>query len=255
MRVGSFATIDPAQSLMQREAEMRLITELLPVYVLRCDAQLRYRFVNPAYARRFGKEPEDLIGRAIPDVIGDAAYAVTKPYLDRLLAGEPVQYEATIPYPGLGPRFVRSTNVPEFDADRNVIGFVGALIDLSDRRQAEEALRESEERFRTLADNMSQLAWMADETGWVFWYNQRWYDFTGATLSEMQGWAGRKCIIPITLIGWWSAFSSHGIAARFGRIRFRCAEKMASTDGFSLVRCRCEIRADRLCAGSEPIRT
>ena len=53
-------------------------------------------------------------------------------------------------------------------------------------------LRRSEERFRTLADNISQLAWMADERGWIFWYNKRWFDYTGTTLEEMQGWGWRK---------------------------------------------------------------
>lgn len=46
----------------------------------------------------------------------------------------------------------------------------------------------SEELFRTLADNISQLAWMADPNGWIFWFNRRWYEFTGTTLDEMQGW-------------------------------------------------------------------
>jgi PAS domain S-box-containing protein len=55
-------------------------------------------------------------------------------------------------------------------------------------RRAERAGRESEERFRTLADNMAQLAWMADEQGWVFWYNQRWFDYTGTTLDDVAGW-------------------------------------------------------------------
>jgi PAS domain S-box-containing protein len=56
--------------------------------------------------------------------------------------------------------------------------------------EKEKATRESEERFRTLADNMAQLAWMADEKGSRFWYNQRWFDFTGTTLEEMrsEGW-------------------------------------------------------------------
>jgi len=49
-------------------------------------------------------------------------------------------------------------------------------------------LHESEARFRALADNIAQLAWMTDATGWIFWYNQRWFDYTGRTLEEMQGW-------------------------------------------------------------------
>ena len=60
--------------------------------------------------------------------------------------------------------------------------------DSSRRRLAEEATRESEERFRTLANNISQLAWMTDEKGSIFWYNQRWYDYTGTTVEEMAGW-------------------------------------------------------------------
>jgi two-component system cell cycle sensor histidine kinase/response regulator CckA len=53
---------------------------------------------------------------------------------------------------------------------------------------AEQALRESEERFHTLADNISQLAWMADAEGSRFWYNRRWYEYTGTRFEEMQGW-------------------------------------------------------------------
>jgi len=50
-----------------------------------------------------------------------------------------------------------------------------------------EELRESETQFRTLANSIPQLAWMADPTGDVFWYNQRWYDYTGTTLDEVRG--------------------------------------------------------------------
>jgi PAS domain S-box-containing protein len=50
-----------------------------------------------------------------------------------------------------------------------------------------EELRESETQFRTLANSIPQLAWMARPDGSVFWYNQRWYDYTGSTFEEMQG--------------------------------------------------------------------
>ena len=66
------------------------------------------------------------------------------------------------------------------------------LKDLKERKLALEALKESEERFRTLADNISQLVWMTDETGWIFWYNKRWFEYTGTTIEEMEGWGWKK---------------------------------------------------------------
>lgn len=63
------------------------------------------------------------------------------------------------------------------------------------REDAERIARDLAEReleFRTLADNIPQLAWMTDETGFIFWYNQRWFEFTGTTLEEMRGWGWQK---------------------------------------------------------------
>lgn len=64
--------------------------------------------------------------------------------------------------------------------------------DITNRKKDEEALRETQERFRQLADNISQFAWMADEQGSVFWFNQRWYDYTGTTFEKVAGWKWRK---------------------------------------------------------------
>lgn len=64
--------------------------------------------------------------------------------------------------------------------------------DITERKQAEQDLQESSSRFQTLANNISQFAWMADETGWLFWYNQRWFDYTGTTFEQMQGWGWKQ---------------------------------------------------------------
>ena len=60
------------------------------------------------------------------------------------------------------------------------------------RRRAEEALRAQEARFRTLANAIPQLAWMADASGARYWFNDRWYDYTGTSFEEVQGWGWQK---------------------------------------------------------------
>jgi len=74
------------------------------------------------------------------------------------------------------------------------------------------ALRTSEERFRTLANAIPQLCWTANADGWIFWYNQRWYDFTGKTPREMEGWGWQSVhdpeMLPVFLEGWKNAIAA-----------------------------------------------
>jgi PAS domain S-box-containing protein len=56
------------------------------------------------------------------------------------------------------------------------------------REAATAAVAAREAELRQMANNLPQLAWMADAGGWIFWYNRRWYDYTGTTFDAMQGW-------------------------------------------------------------------
>jgi PAS domain S-box-containing protein len=64
----------------------------------------------------------------------------------------------------------------------------GIVEDITNRKKVEEDLRESEAQFRTMLNGIPQLAWMAEADGHVFWYNKRWYEFTGTSSDQMEGW-------------------------------------------------------------------
>jgi len=72
--------------------------------------------------------------------------------------------------------------------DGEVGGILVTLIETTNKKKTEEALKESEERFRAMADNIPNLAWMANADGWIYWYNKRWYEYTATTPEQMEGW-------------------------------------------------------------------
>jgi PAS domain S-box-containing protein len=77
---------------------------------------------------------------------------------------------------------------------------------IAQHQRTEEALRENEQQLRNLADSIPQLAWMAEPNGHIFWYNRRWYEFTGATPEQMAGWGWQSVhdpeILPQVLAHW-----------------------------------------------------
>lgn len=78
--------------------------------------------------------------------------------------------------------------------------------DVSERQQLLSAMAESEDRFRTMANSIPQLAWIAQPDGFITWYNDRWYEYTGLTPEQMGGWEWQTVhdpqILPKTMEGW-----------------------------------------------------
>ncbi len=151
------------------------------------DEPFDYRFVqaNPAMERLTGLK--DAIGKTARELVPDLEEFWFKTYGKVALTGESVRFENNSEV--MDRWFdVYASRVGNSDSHRVAIVFS----DITERKRSEDNLRESEERFRNMADNISQFAWMTDETGWIFWYNRRWYDYTGTTLEEMQGWGWKS---------------------------------------------------------------
>ena len=72
------------------------------------------------------------------------------------------------------------------------VKIVGVTQNITERKRAEEQIKESEQNLRTLANSIPQLAWMAQPDGHIFWCNQRWYDYTGITPKQMEGWGWKS---------------------------------------------------------------
>lgn len=113
--------------------------------------------------------------------------------------------------------------VPLLDADSGeVVEWVGVHSDITEQRLAEARLRESNleleqvaDEFRTLADSMPQLCWMAQPDGHIYWYNSRWYEYTGTGAADMEGWGWQSVHDPAVLplvVERWRASISRGVA-------------------------------------------
>ncbi len=105
---------------------------------------------------------------------------------DLALQGKILTREHTLAVPGSEARWFETTHAPVMDEDE-VIGVCLSLSDITERKRAEEELRESEARFRTLADSAPVLIWMANRGGRITYVNRRWLEFTGREASAEAG--------------------------------------------------------------------
>ncbi|PSB56242.1 PAS domain S-box protein [Chamaesiphon polymorphus] len=133
------------------------------------DLQGKYIVANATAAEWLDATVADILGRddtsLFPPEIARHIMSVDRQIME---TGESLVYEEEVPKQG-SLRSLLSAKYPWRDPHGQIVGVIGISRDITDRKRAETALLESEERSRTLADNISQLAWMTDENGWIFW--------------------------------------------------------------------------------------
>jgi len=195
-----------AEQIREKQAELELILNHTPFMLTRCSRDLRYRYASRAYGEMVGRSPQEIAGKAIVEIMGEKGFEGIRSRVEAVLRGERVEYEAGVEFTGLGLRQLSVRYVPYMDEKGAVIGWVASIVDLTERMQARQALREREEQFQTLADSIPNLAWSANGDGHVNWYNRRWYEYTGTTSAQMEGWGWQSAhdpqVLPKVLEKW-----------------------------------------------------
>nr|WP_166175115.1 PAS domain S-box protein [Altererythrobacter segetis] len=152
---------------------------------------------NPAAQRLFGWTSEEMVGGSIRRLLPPDRQEEEDQILARIRAGERVPPFYTKRLHKDGHLLDVQVSVsPVRDASGTIIGASKLARDVGEYLRVQEAVRESEERFRTLAENISQFAWMAEPNGHIFWFNKRWYEFTGLTDEETMDQRRRKVVHP-----------------------------------------------------------
>jgi len=145
-------------ALRESEAELRLVTEALPVMVSYIDAEERYRFVNGAYQRWFGVPPEAVVGKTVRELLGDEAYGLRRASIAAALRGEPQRFDAFTPRPDGTRRETEVEYAPRRAPGGAVVGFYVLVTDVQDRRETEQRLRRRSEQLQELAEVATAVA-------------------------------------------------------------------------------------------------
>ncbi len=180
---------------------LQLIYDAAPIGLACLSPDCRYLQINQRLTEICGISVEDHLGRSVRDCVPALAGAVEDIVRSIMETGQPVI--------GIEVAGQRSDQPDERSwitywhplrsPSGEIVGINVAAEEITERKRAEtafaandRALRESESRFRELADSISQFAWTADAEGWIYWYNKRWHDYAGTTLEDMQGWGWQK---------------------------------------------------------------
>jgi PAS domain S-box-containing protein len=128
-----------------------------------CNLDFRYLSANRAYARMVGVPLEKIVGHTVPEVLGEDGFELVRPHIERVMRGERVEYEAELPYAAGGAKWVAVISTPDQDEDRNVVGWVSSVTDISDRKRAEEDVRRRAEEVQALAAATPAVVWIAHD--------------------------------------------------------------------------------------------
>lgn len=161
------------------------------------DRNYVYQYVNAPYYDAFEKNSPDIIGMTVADLFGQEMFDnILKPQYDRCFAGEEVAFRSWFDLPGWGSRFMDVRYSPFFSSGRKVSAVVVSAHDITEVKQLEMKLKESEERFRAFMDNNPASIYIKDENDRHIYGNPAALESVGKRPEEFIGSTTRDFFPP-----------------------------------------------------------
>jgi len=195
------------EALRASEARYRMLFDYAPDGIVIVDSKGYYVDVNASICRMLGYTRDEFIGLNASDIVAPEEIPHIGPALD--VINTKSDYQREWQFRRKDGSVLAVDTIAAAMPDGTLLGMIR---DITERKQAQEALSDSEERFRTMANSIPQLAWIARADGRVFWYNRRWYAYTGTTPDQMEGWGWQSVhepsVLPKVMENWKYAIES-----------------------------------------------
>jgi PAS domain S-box-containing protein len=172
--------------LREREKQYRLVTGSVPAMIGYVDRRHRLLLHNRVLEEWFDLPAERVANRHLAELMGNDAYMAIMPGIERALQGKRVEYEGKA-YARDGSEHVHAgTFIPDFDDAGQVSGFFALVIDITERKAAEEALRASEERWKFALEGAGDGVWDRNMLTDEVLYSRRYKEMLGFAENEFE---------------------------------------------------------------------
>ena len=181
--------------LLRNESEFQALADNVPALFSYIDRDLRYRYANRRYEEFWQLPAPMILGKSVAELLGPESYEEVRPHLEKVLRGEVVIYDADYNPPD-GPHTMHVRCIPDYGDNGKVQGFFALLVDITELKHSQEALRGSEQQFYAVVNLVPDLLWRYDAGGLATWCNHRWLEYSGQSEREALGFGWADAIHP-----------------------------------------------------------